>query len=655
MNSEMTKVVTLHVNDVLPNRFQPRIRFNEEKINELADSIKKYGVIQPITVRRIGDKYEIIAGERRYKATVLAGLTEIPAIINNLNDKDSSEVALIENVQREDLTPIEEAISYKKILDMGDLTQEELAERLGMSQSTVANKLRLLHLSEEVQDALLQNKISERHARSLLRIHDTKKQIEMLHIITKNRLTVRQTDDEIKRLLEGNNKAKKIIDMNEKEDLKENKASKFDETEILELINMLEETKGDEEEMNNNDPINQFDIPNVNIINDVPSTQREPIGPVPLPVQAVPTIPDNNLMPQEIRIEEPMTPKMDNSTNPGFMDIDKIEREAIDITPKEEKEEDHSFLLENPISLEPQRMEDISEIKEPIGRFFNEMPSLHPNQGETIDTNNGRTTDRMQGSIFSDSGSIFSNLEPVPDAPEPSTQVINILESPSIEPKKEVVVPMPQINTVPELAPVIEETKEIEIPLMTEIPPIPEVASPVVEPIREIEMPTFTTIPPMQEVISPVVEPISEVKVPSITSINEEWTQPIPPKPVEPIEEPVVQPVIPEIVEEVSSKIVEAEAVPNANPFEAPIVPLVPPSMIGEPIQSNVISFQNPIELPKDAPQPKSEIQPLSFKAREGINTVRNVVHQLESIGLKVDIEEMDLPGTYQIMIKIEK
>ena len=137
------KVVELPLDDILPNRFQPRIKFNEDSIIELSESIKEHGVIQPIVVRPVGDKYEIIAGERRYKASCMAGLEKIPALITDLNDKDSAEVALIENVQRKDLTPIEEAISYKKILDMGYLTQEKLAEKLGKKQSTVANKLRL--------------------------------------------------------------------------------------------------------------------------------------------------------------------------------------------------------------------------------------------------------------------------------------------------------------------------------------------------------------------------------------------------------------------------------------------------------------------------------------------------------------------------------
>ena len=171
---QMSKEVhTLKLDDILPNRFQPRIVFDEVAINELTESIKQYGVIEPIIVRKVADKYEIIAGERRYKASVLAGKDTIPAIITDLNDKDSAEIALIENVQRQNLTPIEEAVSYRKILDMGYMNQSELAEKLGKKQSTIANKLRLLNLTDTVQEALLQERISERHARSILRLpHD---------------------------------------------------------------------------------------------------------------------------------------------------------------------------------------------------------------------------------------------------------------------------------------------------------------------------------------------------------------------------------------------------------------------------------------------------------------------------------------------------
>jgi len=198
---EMEREISiLNIDDILPNRFQPRIQFNDKNINELADSIKEHGVIQPIVVRKISDKFEIIAGERRYKASVIAGKTTIPAIITNLDDKNSAEIALIENVQRQDLTPIEEAISYKKILDMGYLTQGDLALKLGKTQSTIANKLRLLNLDEEVQEALLEGKISERHARSLLRL-DVKSQIIILNRIIDERLTVRKADEEIEKML----------------------------------------------------------------------------------------------------------------------------------------------------------------------------------------------------------------------------------------------------------------------------------------------------------------------------------------------------------------------------------------------------------------------------------------------------------------------
>ena len=203
MQDSVSRVIEIDINEILPNRFQPRIQFDEEEILDLSDSIKEHGVIQPLVVRSIGDKYEIIAGERRYKASVLAGKETVPVIIKNLNDKESAEVALIENIQRKNLTPIEEALSYKKILDMGYLNQVKLAERLGKSQSSIANKIRLLNLSDEVQEALLENKISERHARSLLKLSTNKLQNELLEKIITERLTVRKTDEEINKIIKN--------------------------------------------------------------------------------------------------------------------------------------------------------------------------------------------------------------------------------------------------------------------------------------------------------------------------------------------------------------------------------------------------------------------------------------------------------------------
>ena len=194
----MEEVVYLYLDDIIPNRFQPRELFDERALKELALSIREHGVIQPIIVRKIGTKYEIIAGERRYKASTLAGLTKIPAIIRNLDDKESSKVALIENLQRKDLTPIEEARTYQKILDIDNMTQEELAKSMGKSQSAVSNKLRLLTLSNKIQDALLNEKISERHARSLLNIKDEKERDRITDIIIDKRLSVKDLDNLIK-------------------------------------------------------------------------------------------------------------------------------------------------------------------------------------------------------------------------------------------------------------------------------------------------------------------------------------------------------------------------------------------------------------------------------------------------------------------------
>lgn len=194
MNGMEKEIIEVSLDDIIPNRFQPRLSFDEKGLNELAESIRQHGIIQPLVLRKISDKYEIIAGERRYKAAYIAGLSKVPAVIIDLNDNESAEVAIVENIQRRDLSPIEEAKSYKKLLDRGYLTQDQLASRMGKTQATISNKLRLLNLDESVQDALLNNKISERHARSLLRIEDKEEQKEILKEILEKRLNVRDTE-----------------------------------------------------------------------------------------------------------------------------------------------------------------------------------------------------------------------------------------------------------------------------------------------------------------------------------------------------------------------------------------------------------------------------------------------------------------------------
>ena len=213
MNTE-ENIQQILIEDIIPNRFQPRLAFDEEGLKELSESIKQHGIIQPLVLRRLGNKYEIIAGERRYKASIMAGLKTVPAIISNIDDNKSAEIALVENIQRRNLTSIEEAKSYKNLLDRGYLNQTQLAEKMGVSQSTIANKLRLLNLSEEVQNALLEEKISERHARSLLGL-SVEEQNEWLKKIIAKRMTVRQLDLELKKMKGGDSKEMPSIEQTE--------------------------------------------------------------------------------------------------------------------------------------------------------------------------------------------------------------------------------------------------------------------------------------------------------------------------------------------------------------------------------------------------------------------------------------------------------
>lgn len=362
MNHEKI-VVELELDDILPNRFQPRFRFPEQAITELAESIKEHGVIQPILVRRLGDKYEIIAGERRYKASLLAGKRTIPAIVAELNDKDSAEVALIENVQRQDLTPIEEAVSYRKILDMGYLTQEQLADKLGKTQSTVSNKLRLLNLDDDVQEALLDEKISERHARSLLKIDSKQQQREILEKIIKERLTVKKTDELINKILKGEENISNTIQATEIPSIFMNNSVQVEEPAIqsssaIEFINSNDQVMNSFGNTNTKDedlldflnvdstapqtvpvekpdepiiynPVQQADFTATNSINDNYNIPTSPIIEEiePEPISSAPV----NSSESEIDEINNMINNISNGINPGFVDVDNIEKNAKDI------------------------------------------------------------------------------------------------------------------------------------------------------------------------------------------------------------------------------------------------------------------------------------------------------------------------------------
>lgn len=198
---EVPKDVILNINDIEPNREQPRKNFDKAALEELADSITKHGLIQPIVVQKKDGYYEIIAGERRWRAAKIAGLKEVPVVIKDYTPQEVMEIALIENIQRKDLNPIEEAVAYKSLIDEYNLKQEELAAKMSKSRTAIANSMRLLKLAEPVQQMIIDNEISMGHARTLLSLEYEELQIETAKQIAEKGLSVRETEKLVKNIL----------------------------------------------------------------------------------------------------------------------------------------------------------------------------------------------------------------------------------------------------------------------------------------------------------------------------------------------------------------------------------------------------------------------------------------------------------------------
>lgn len=199
---EQMAMCKVSVEEIIPNPYQPRKLFNDEALQELAASIREHGVIQPLLVRRIEGRLELIAGERRLRASKLAGLPEVPVIIKEIDDKEMAELAMLENLQREDLHYLEEAQGFQHLISQFSFTQEELAKRLGKKQSTIANKLRLLKLSGDVQTILVDDNLTERHARALLKVENEFRQKEILDAVRQKNLNVRETEDLIEEIID---------------------------------------------------------------------------------------------------------------------------------------------------------------------------------------------------------------------------------------------------------------------------------------------------------------------------------------------------------------------------------------------------------------------------------------------------------------------
>src|SRR5690554_1405835 len=195
--------VEVPIAEIVPNPYQPRKEFPPESLEELAESIKNHGVLQPLLVRKVDEKHQLFAGERRLRAAKMAGLFMVPVVIKDIDDRTAMEIALVENLQREDLNPLEEAEAYKKLMDEFQLTQEEIARTVGKSRSAITNTLRLLNLPEEVRTRLVEKKITFGHARALLGLESTLDQIAACEEILKNDLSVRETEDLVRQWAKG--------------------------------------------------------------------------------------------------------------------------------------------------------------------------------------------------------------------------------------------------------------------------------------------------------------------------------------------------------------------------------------------------------------------------------------------------------------------
>ena len=369
-------VVKLNIDLLIPNPYQPRKQFNDNSLKELALSIKEYGILNPILVRPKGDKYEIIAGERRTKAAKLLSLTEIPAIVRNINDEKMAEIALIENLQRENITPIEEAMTYQTILKNTNKTEKELSEMIGKSQPFIANKLRLLNLPEFVKNALINKKISERHARSLLTEKNEKKQHYLLEKVINEKLTVKELEQLIKENKITEAELNSVVG-EEKESLEESDLKKEEkESDNMNNGNFFPNVNNTPDMNNNQASLNSMNMQAMT--NNFTYQPEQPIAPMPEmtpaePAQNVQPAPTPELTPVIPTPEPaPVTPQVDNNIQPISNPIENNEVQVLQNTVPSTPE----MAPVMPIAPEPPVIEEAAPIAD-IPLFNNVTPEIN--------------------------------------------------------------------------------------------------------------------------------------------------------------------------------------------------------------------------------------------------------------------------------------
>ena len=472
-----TSVVKLDINLIIPNKYQPRKVFEDNALESLADSIKQYGIINPILVRSKDSKYEIIAGERRYRAAKKIGLTEVPVIIKNASEQQMAELALIENIQRQGLSPIEEAKSYEEIMRIGNQTQASLANKVGKSQPFIANKIRLLSLPEEVQDALANKKISERHARSLLNITEKEKQLELLDRIINEKLTVKETEQILNENKIDEDEIKQAIsDIMKSLNIKENEEQKEEKEDDNMNNGSFFPNFDNNNNMNNNASLNMMNMQSMNqqpmvqpqeSFMSTPSVDMQPqmsnseINPIPsfAPFTQTPTAVNSEPMAPTIApMQEPLipTPSVDiqpQMSNPEINPIPSFDQFTQTTTPQSE------FNVPNNLN--------------PMDNFMNNMMPQNNLTQHAVDT-----PQISESQIF---GPQFATNNPQTDMLQPEQPMIAtpMVDEPLFNPN----ITMPSQEQPMVYTPPIDVLTNFEVPVMTNEP----VVAPQVDKLTELK------------------------------------------------------------------------------------------------------------------------------------------------------------------------